>query len=292
MVTIGGGTILDALPAKHKRHRPQVLDQLATLRDGTATEVLTVHLLNADYAGLPWADFLLRSPLDEASLRAAVATLQEQGIGVTIEDAPPWLIHREPYNRARTQMLHLLEQFHRTYPLRPAMFTEELRSKFSGMQEKVFATLLHHLSASGDLEISRDKVKLTRHSVTLSPERQAVVDRLEHSIRQARYQPRSVDEVLAEQQLAATDDRELLQVLVDRQKLVRLHGELFYHREVLTDIEQQLRTYLTQNAEITAGEFRDLLQISRKYAIPLLEHFDSQRLTMRLGDKRVLRKAG
>jgi selenocysteine-specific elongation factor len=80
-------------------------------------------------------------------------------------------------------------------------------------------------------------------------------------------------------------------VLVDQQKLVRLKGDLFYHRDVLTDIEQHLRTYLTHHEEISAGEFRDLLHISRKYAIPLLEHFDNQRLTMRIGDKRVLRKA-
>ena len=67
---------------------------------------------------------------------------------------------------------------------------------------------------------------------------------------------------------------------------------MFYHRDVFVAIERQLRTYLEAQDEITAGEFRDLMQISRKYAIPLLEHFDNQRLTMRIGDKRVLRKVG
>jgi len=84
----------------------------------------------------------------------------------------------------------------------------------------------------------------------------------------------------------------LLQVLVDQQKLLRLKGDLFYHRDVFEAIERQLRTYLEEKGDITAGEFRDLMQISRKYAIPLLEHFDNQRLTMRIGDKRVLRKVG
>jgi len=60
---------------------------------------------------------------------------------------------------------------------------------------------------------------------------------------------------------------------------------------VFEDIERQLRSSLEHKGEITAGEFRDLLQISRKYAIPLLEHFDNQRLTMRIGYNRVLRKA-
>jgi len=81
-------------------------------------------------------------------------------------------------------------------------------------------------------------------------------------------------------------------VLVDQQKLVRLKGDLFYHHEILERIEHELRTYLEAKSEITAAEFRDLLQISRKYAIPLLEHFDNQRMTMRIGDKRVLRKVG
>src|SRR5207245_8714507 len=66
----------------------------------------------------------------------------------------------------------------------------------------------------------------------------------------------------------------------------------FYHRDVFAAIERQLRTYLEDKGEITAGAFRDLMQISRKYAIPLLEHFDNQRLTMRIGDKRVLRRVG
>jgi selenocysteine-specific elongation factor len=290
--TIAGGMILNTVPARHRRRRPHVLEQLATLRDGTAADALAVHLANAEYAGLQWSDCLLRSPLDEAALRSVVHSLREQGIGIAIDDNPPWLLHREQYVRARTQMVQLLQDFHRLNPLKPAMFTEELRSKFPGMPEKVFNALLQDLTASGELEVSRDKVKLARHTVTLSPAHQAAIAALESDFRQAAYQPPSVDEALEAHKLTHADDRELLQVLVDQQKLVRLKGEIFYHRDVFEDIERQLRSYLEHKGEITAGEFRDLLQISRKYAIPLLEHFDNQRLTMRIGDKRVLRKVG
>lgn len=292
MVTIGGGVILDAMPAKHRRNRPQVLAQLETLRDGSVADALTVHLFNADYAGLKWTDVLRRSPLDEETLRGVVATLLQQGIGVAVDDSPPWLLHREQYAKARGQVAQLVEAFHRANPLRPAMFTEELRSKFPGMEERVFAAILQNLATSGELEVSRDKVKLPEHTVTLSAERQAMVDALEQLFLQAQFQPPSIDEALQAQQSAKAEDRALFQVLVDQQKLVRLKGDLFYHRTVLGDIEQCLRDYLDQHQEITAGEFRDLLHISRKYAIPLLEHFDNQRLTMRVGDKRVLRKAG
>lgn len=288
--TIAGGTILDTLPTKHRRRRPQVLEQLTALRDGTAAEILAVHLRNAEYAGLQWADLLLRSPLDETVLRSIVTDLQQQGIGVAIEENPPWLLHREQYAQARAHIVHLITEFHRLYPLKPAMFTEELRSKFSAMPDKVFSAIVQELVASGELEVTRDKVKLASHQVTLSATLQAAIDALEATFRQAAYQPPSAEEALESQKLLRADDRELLQVLVDQQKLVRLKGDIFYHRDTFADIERQLRAHLAQQGEISAAEFRDLLHISRKYAIPLLEHFDNQRLTMRVGDKRVLRK--
>lgn len=288
--TIGGGTILDTLPAKHKRHRPHVIDQLQTLRDGTPLNVLTSYLENAADTGLRWSDLLLRSALDEAALRDMVDTLVAQRVAVPVEDEPPWLLHSAPYARAREQIVQLVQAFHRDNPLKPAMFTEELRSKFPRMPDKVFAAIVQDLSKAGDLEVSRDKVKMVTHSVTLSPDRQAAIEALEQAFLAAQYQPPSADEALEAQKRTAAGDRELLQVLVDQQKLVRLKGDLFYHRTVLDAIEAELRRYLEQQGEITAGAFRDLLHISRKYAIPLLEHFDNQRLTVRVGDKRVLRK--
>ncbi len=268
-----------------------VVEQLTILRDGSTADAITVHLANAESAGLKWSELLLRSALDEPTLRGIVDTLQQQGTAVAVENDPPWLLHHEQYDQARRHILDLVETFHRDNPLKPAMFTEELRSKFPRMEEKVFSALVHALSATGTLEVSRDKVKLASHTVDLSPERQAVADALEQVYLDAKHQPPSADEALEAQKLTRADDREMLQVLVDQDKLVRLKGDLFFHRTVLDYIEQQLRAHLEQSGELTAGEFRDLLQISRKYAIPLLEYFDNQRITVRMGDKRVLRQA-
>ena len=133
-------------------------------------------------------------------------------------------------------------------------------------------------------------MKLASHAVTLSPERQALVDALEHTFQAAAFQPPSVEEALKAVATALpADARALLQVLVDQDRLVRLKGDVFYHKDALDQIEQRLRAHLAAHREITAGEFRDLLHVSRKYAIPLLEHFDNQRITLRTGDKRILR---
>jgi selenocysteine-specific elongation factor len=249
--TIGGGMILNTLPAKHKRYRSQVVDQLTMLRDGTTTDALTVHLTNAAYAGLKWSDILLHSALDEPTLRGVVDTLLQQGIAVAVEHEPPWLLHHEQYHTARQQIVDLVETFHRQNPLKPAMFTEELRSKFPRMEEKVFTALVQSLSTEKTLEVSREKVKLASHTVDLSPERQAVADALEQLYLNAKHQPPSADEALEAQKLTRSDDRQMLQVLVDQDKLVRLKGDLFYHRTILNHIEQQLRSHLEQHGELT-----------------------------------------
>ena len=287
--TIGGGVILDAAPVRHRRHRPQVLEQLAVLRDGGDAAVLAVHLFNAGHAGLQWPELLQRAPWEDRALRGVVDEVVGQGAAVAIDDNPLWLLHRDRYDQASADMRRLVADFHHDNPLRPAMFTEELRSKFPRMADKVFSALLRDLTATGELEIIRDKVKLSGHSVTLSPDKQALVDALDHTFRDAAFQPPSIDEALAAQDSRPAGARALVQVLVDQDRLVRLKGDVFYHREALDLIERRLRAHLEEHGDISAGEFRDLLEISRKYAIPLLEHFDSQRVTLRTGDKRVLR---
>ena len=287
--TIGGGVILDAVPVRHRRHRPQVMEQLAVLRDGSDAAVLAVHLFNAGYAGLQWPELVQRTPLEDGVLRGVVAEVTTRGTGVKIDDSPLWLLHRARYDQASAEMRRLVEDFHQNNPLKPAMITEELRSKFPRMADKVFSVILRDLTAAGELDVTRDKVKLTGHSVHLSPEKQALVDALEQTFREAAFQPPSVDEALASQDSKPADARAFLQVLVDQDRLVRLKGDVFYHREALDLIEQRLRAHLEIHREISAGEFRDMLEISRKYAIPLLEHFDSKRMTLRTGDKRVLR---
>ena len=85
---------------------------------------------------------------------------------------------------------------------------------------------------------------------------------------------------------------ELFQLLVEDRRLVRIKESLFFHAEALRDIEGRLVAFLKEKKAITPGDFKDLFGISRKYAIPLLEYFDSQRVTVRAGDHRVLRGGG
>ena len=114
--------------------------------------------------------------------------------------------------------------------------------------------------------------------------------KLESFFRSVSFQPPVLKEVF---NTAGTPDgsgKAALQVLVDEGTLIRLKDDLIYHQVALDEAQSKLESYLNENDNISASEFRDLLGITRKHAIPLLEYFDTARVTLRVGDKRVLRR--
>ena len=184
----------------------------------------------------------------------------------------------------------MLEAFHGENPLRTGISREELRSRVGNAQERVFAQLLGTLEAEGVVHSERDQVRLAAHAIRLSPEQQRVVTGLEADFRTAAAAPPSPEEALARLGVKGTEKHELFQILVADRTLLRVRESLFFHAEALRSIQEQLVALLRQKKEIGPADFKDLFGVSRKYAIPLMEYFDAQRVTMRVGERRVLRE--
>ena len=151
--------------------------------------------------------------------------------------------------------------------------------------------MLGTLEAGRLVKAEKDKVRLATHQVRLSPVQRMAVDKIETLFRSAGAAPPSPEEALAKAGLAGSEENELFQLLLEERRLVRIKESLFFHAEVLKTIEDKLVAYLKEKKEIGQAEMKELLGISRKYAIPLMEYFDGQRITQRVGDKRVLRGA-
>ena len=153
----------------------------------------------------------------------------------------------------------------------------------------MFAQLLTTLEAEGIVRADRDKVRLASHEVRLTAEQQKAADRLEQDFLSAAAAPPSPEEALARAGLSGDEEHELFQVLLEARKLVRVKESLYFHAQALDAIQDKLVAMLRERKEIGPGDIKDLLGISRKYAIPLLEFFDSRRVTTRVGERRVLR---
>jgi selenocysteine-specific elongation factor len=202
-----------------------------------------------------------------------------------------WYLHRDANDRLRSQTLALLEAFHAENPLRSGISREELRSRAGNAQDRVFAQLLASLEAEDVVRSEKDQVRLASHTIRLTAEQQRVVSGVEADFRQAGAAPPSPDEALGKMGVKGSEKHELFQLLVSDRRLVRVRESLYFHAEALAAIQDKLIACLRQKKEVGPADVKDLLGISRKYAIPLMEYFDAQRVTVRQGERRVLRGA-
>jgi selenocysteine-specific elongation factor len=287
IVTIGGGTLLDVAPPRFKRKAPALRAHLELLATGASGQVVEEHLKQAGAAGARLGELLARTPFGPERLRALLDELQRAGAIVAVDrDA---YLHRAASDRLRAATLALLEVFHAENPLRGGISREELRSRAGNAQEKVFAQLLTALEAEGVVKSERDQVRLASHAIRLTPEQQRVVEGVEGEFRRAGAAPPAVEEALGKYGVKGTEKHELFLLLLADRKLVRVKESLYFHAEALQDIQTRLVAHLKEKKEIGPADMKDLFGVSRKYAIPLMEYFDAQRVTVRQGERRVLR---
>jgi selenocysteine-specific elongation factor len=289
--TIGGGVLLDVQPAKHRRGEAGLGTHFQLLVSGGPEAVIAHHLQQAGHEGLRVLEFLPRTELPEMRLRQVAAALQQSGHARAVNAEIGWYVHTEVFTALINDLRNHLTNYHRQNPLKPNISIEELRAKVRGLGERVCLLALEQLRQQEDIVVERDRVRLATHQVALDETRERILLALEAEFLAAGYQPPRAEEVFDKLKVGKGIDRQLLQVLLDQGRAVRLKDNVVFHRTNLDKVEMLLVQFLREHREITPLEFKDLLGISRKYAIPLLEYFDGQKITIRVGDKRVLRGA-
>ena len=289
IITIGGGEILDIKPRKHRRLRSSSLAHLKSLFQGDETERLLMLLQDSRLNGIELTDLTGRLTLKPSDIRKTIQVLADQGEVQIIDQANFFSMTTAHFNTAQKNILSFLGAYHAENPLRPGAPREEVRGKVGDINEKIFAAALKHLSESNEIAENGAILRLASHSVEIDETLGEVKTKLESVFRNAHFQPPSVEDAFAQCAGKGNSNQNALQILIDEGALLRLKDNIVYHQIALNEAENHLKEHLSHNNEITAAEFRDLLGITRKHAIPLLEYFDTARITLRVGDKRVLR---
>jgi selenocysteine-specific elongation factor len=286
MVTIGGGELLDVAPPKSRRS-PILAGRLRALQASEPVVVLETHIQRVGGGGARPAELRARTAFGPDALRTLLQDLVARGRVLVIDRE--WYVHVETAERVRRDAEAVLEAFHAREPLKAGISKEELRNRLGGLEERVFLALLDRFAAAGVLVVDKDKVRRAGHQVRLTPAQQTASDQLEAEFRAAGVAPPTLEEAFAKLGLRGPSAQAMAQLLVDGRRLVRIREGLYFHSEPLQAAVAQVMAFLRTHQAITPQEIKDLLGISRKYAIPLLEWLDSQRLTVRVGDKRVPR---
>jgi selenocysteine-specific elongation factor len=288
-VTIGGGLVLDAFPPRHRlRDVAAVRARLDVLLKGDRAKQLAVFVASADQHGLRRGDLAARTAWRDEVIDTAAKEALADG---AIIDAEGVLLSRERFDELKRLVLNEVAAHHQREPLLRGLAKEILRERFfAHVPIEVFRGVLADLEKEGALVSEKEIVRLREHTRELSGEDSGLRDRLEKIYRDAGLAVPGLKESLDQAGASAEQGRKILQLLIDAGLLVKVHGEMFFHRAALDELTKRVREHGAKQTDraIDVAAFKDLAGISRKYAIPLLEYLDRQRVTRREGDRRIV----
>ncbi len=289
VTTIGGGIVVDPLARRPLSRDTGRLKFLETLREGSRDAVLEA-MLERTPMGLRCEEIGAHTGWEDPEILGWVKNLSAAGVVKTVEADRPMLISLPRFEEVRRRIYESVETFQRQNPLEPGIAREDLKGKVGRrVRPEVFRAALEELSAQKKLEVQGDTVKCVGSGVVLLPEEQVAKDKIEAAFQTAGLAVPSVKEVLAGLSMEVKRAEKLLHILLREKSLVRVSPELIFHGAALAHLKTQLLTYKTMKGDrVTVPAFKDLTGITRKYAIPLLEYLDRERVTRRMGNERVI----
>jgi selenocysteine-specific elongation factor len=288
--TIGGGYILNPLPLKKKRFSKDVLQELTILKEGSLREILERHIKNSQMQGLSTAELSFISNVGKKEILTTVDDLLSDNTVINCDAEKGIFIHAEFYSKAKEEILTILEDYHKRFPLKEGLVKEELRSRMAGnARERLFNQLLNDLIRDKSVVRQRDIIRAKDHKVTLLKEQEEARTQIEKAYLKAGLEPPYFKDL--EHGIKAGGGRDVLETMVKDGTLIKVKEDLYFHTKAIEDLRGRLIDFIHRKGDITTSELKNITGVSRKYTIPLIEYFDKIQLTVRIGDKRILRKS-
>jgi selenocysteine-specific elongation factor len=287
--SLGGGAVLDVAPPHRRLSHPGLLRELTQLVEGDPQTAVELRVTRAGFAGCALQALRRELGSDEKRLRdlltraAAAGRLQELGAEIWLGSAAMEDLER--------RLLKALTSFHARERLRPGMPRGALRGALpENLAAGAFEQLLERLAAAGRIAVEEKLVRLPEHEPTLSPRERAVADRVRSDAASAGLEPPTPREWAEKIGVDAEQLRGVLAHLEREGALVRAPGDLWFDRAAVDELRQRVVAHLREHESLDTPAYKTLIGTTRKYAVPLMELFDAERLTMRAGEARILRR--
>jgi selenocysteine-specific elongation factor len=289
--TIGGGKVLNPIPGKHKRFQQEIVDGLSGLIDAAPEDIIDHHARMAGPAGVNFSQLLLMTNLPAKALDTAIGTMLNSQTILLADKENRTYIHLAIFDRLKQLSQDGLEKYHRNNPLKPGISKEELKSKFPrAAGGKLFTLVLNRMIKDNQIVLEDDTVRLASHTVSLQVDQEALKQQIVDTYRQSKLTPPYFRDIVKSLDVDPKSAKSVLELLVGEGALVKVKEDLYYDRNTLDELKAQLVAHIVENGEISTPTFKDMTGASRKYVIPLIEHFDATQVTIRVGDMRQLRK--
>jgi selenocysteine-specific elongation factor len=283
--TIGGGRVLTLDPPKRRAGAAALLTEVSSAPLDRRVEWLTAQ---AGYAGLTERELFARASASSKELAKALEGSAARGQVVLVDKDHRRFVAGSVIAALQRRMVAAVEAFHQEHPEADGLPREELRSKLQVPHEKTFARVLAPVLERRALEADKELLRVPGRGRTFTEAANRIRADVLAALTSAGLTPPLVSDVAARFHLTDARALEVLQGLASDGSLVRAQ-ELFFSTAAVTALEAKLVAFLTEKGSISTQQFKELSGLSRKFLIPLAELFDARKLTLRVGEARVLR---
>ena len=288
--TIGGGIVVEATARRLKRNQPEVhrdlVDRAQAVREAKA--FVEYCLRTAESAAATEADLARRSKTPLPRLREVLKEMMDAGRAALL--APALYIHQEKAREAEERLAGILGEFHRQSPESPGMELDAL-AEASGLAKNVLEALLARFKTAGKVVERNARFALATHRETFADKDREAMERVEALFRERPFSPPSPAEVAAGARLSDREAARLVRLLLEHQRLVQVAPDLLFHAEAVDRARTLVVDVIRKEGQLESVKMKYLLDTTRKFAIPLLDHLDRVGVTRAVGHTRYLRAA-
>ncbi|WP_147821042.1 selenocysteine-specific translation elongation factor [Salidesulfovibrio onnuriiensis] len=290
--TIAGGRIISPMGHKIKRFSDRV-QALETLSADDSDAVILQQLDLAGSAGVSFAELMIMSNLESKALDKALTGMAGKQMALMFDKEDRRFVSGALVQTLCDGLLEYLAEFHRRDSMKPGVQRGELASAWGReLPPKLFHLVLERMVKKGDVVGEQEILRLKDHKVSLASDTARVREIILGAYEQGGIRPPNLKDVLEPTRMNFKEAAPVFRHLQDEGLLTKIKEDMYYHTPALEDIRSRIIAFFETSEEMGAQDFKGLTDLSRKFAIPVLEYFDKERLTVRVGDVRRLRKSG
>ena len=282
MDTIGGGVIIDTAPKKHKIYDESVIEALKIKEKGELKDILE------EYLKLNLSNYITLKEL--VSYTGEKEEYVKEGLNALIDEnkvfcVNKYYLHISHYQKLKERVIDILTKYHKQYRLRNGILKEELRSKVdNSLKVKDMDVILNKMVEEKDIKVQDNLVSNYDFEVKFNQKQLSIKKEIEDKSRK-----NGLNSLMTKDDICNKNKfyEEVLEALTG-ETIQKLDDAYYIDKKVYENVKKDLLEYLNKNKEITVAQFRDITKSNRKISIVMLEHFDRNRITKRVEDKRIL----
>ncbi|WP_457577461.1 selenocysteine-specific translation elongation factor [Desulfomarina sp.] len=295
--TIGGGEILGNLPFR-KRKRLTERDReynrrlYEVLVNGSVEDKVLFFLAESGEKGLTAGELGIRLGLFGKHLKKALNVPLSTKKMVVVDSSTQRYVIRNIAEKIKETIISTLRQYHRDNPIQVGLVREELRSSVGKrVEQKVFNYCLNELLRKSVVVLEESAIRMADHEVALKADEKQLESEIIEWYREKGLTTPTVKETMARfSEYPENLVKEVLQLLLRQETLLKISETLYFSKERFDPLVKSVVETIERDGEIDAPRFKALTGLTRKFSIPILEYLDRIKVTMRIGDKRILRR--